>query len=121
MALQDKLKEITDLTNDGIKELYEEDPAKLEDISDLHHEIFNTSYHIIGRYNAIKWLGEDVFDCIEEIKSYEMDNFGEVYTDFSSPEHVVNMYTYIIGEQIINELVKEFLLKEAHNQLQLDF
>jgi len=37
------------------------------------------------------------------IKDYEMDNFGEVTTDFSDPEKVVNMYVYIIGEDIVHE------------------
>jgi hypothetical protein len=31
-----------------------------------------------------------------------MNNFGEVNTDFN-PEKVVNMYTYIIGEEIVEE------------------
>ena len=36
------------------------------------------------------------------LKEYENDNFGEVNTDFSDPEKVVNMYVYIIGEYIVN-------------------
>jgi len=118
MALQDKLKEITDFTNDRIEELYKEDPDNLKEISDLHNEIFNTSYYIIGRYDAIKWLGEDVFDCIEEIKSYEMNHFGEVHTDFSEPERVVNMYVYAIGYEIIHKLVQEFV--GTADQLELE-
>jgi hypothetical protein len=61
-------------------------------------------YYIIGSYKAKQWLGEEVFNIINIIKDYEMDNFGEVYTDFSSPEKVVNMYAYIIGEQVVNEV-----------------
>jgi hypothetical protein len=61
-------------------------------------------YYIIGSYKATQWLGEEVFNVINIIKDYEMDNFGEVYTDFSSPEKVVNMYAYIIGEQVVNEV-----------------
>ena len=44
-----------------------------------------------------------MFNIIGYIKDYEQDNFGEVYTDFTSPEAVVNMYTYIIGEQIVSD------------------
>ena len=70
---------------------------------DLHHEIFNTDFYLIGRHQATKWLGDQVFNIINFIKEYEMDNFGSVNTDFSEPEAVVNMYTYIIGEEIVND------------------
>ena len=36
-----------------------------------------------------------------------MSNFGEVYTDFSEPERIVNMYTYIIGEEIVSDWINE--------------
>lgn len=70
---------------------------------DLHHEIFNTDYYIIGRYDAKQWLGDDVFEAIDVIKEYEQDNFGEVNTDLSEPERVVNMYVYILGEEVLQE------------------
>lgn len=70
---------------------------------DLHHECFNIDYYIIGRYQAVKWLADQVFNIIDIIASYEKDNFGEVTTDFKEPEKVVNMYVYIIGEYIVQE------------------
>lgn len=73
------------------------------DLGDLHHEAFNQDYYIIGTWQAEQWLGKHVFRCIEIIKDYEQDNFGQVTTDFSSPEAVVNMYTYIVGEQVVQE------------------
>ena len=76
-----------------------------EGSSDLHHEIFNTDYYIIGTYKAKQWLGADAFDAIAMIKDYEMDNFGEVYTDLSNPERVVNMVVYIIGEEVVADYV----------------
>jgi len=74
-----------------------------DNLDDLHHEIFNTDYYIIGTYEAKKWLGDEVFNIIDTIKQYENDNFGEVNTDFSDPEKVVNMYVYIIGEEIVSD------------------
>lgn len=71
--------------------------------SELHHEAFNEDYYIIGTYQATQWLDDRAFECIEIIKEYEQDNFGEVFTDLSSPEAVVNMYTYIVGEQVVFE------------------
>lgn len=72
---------------------------------DLHNELFNTDYFIIGYYQAEQWLINNVgiFAAIEEIKRYEKDNFGEVNTDFNSSEKVVNMYAYIQGEEILSE------------------
>jgi hypothetical protein len=70
---------------------------------DLHHELCNADYFIIGRYQAKQCLGEHVFDAIEMVKDYEQSNFGEVSTDLSEPERVVNMLAYIIGEHVLAE------------------
>jgi hypothetical protein len=70
---------------------------------DLHHEIFNTDYYIIGTWDAKQWCGSETFNIIEIIKDYEQDNFGEVNTDLSDPERVVNMYVYIVGEVVLQE------------------
>jgi len=70
---------------------------------DWHHHAFNMDYFIIGTHNAIEWMGDQVFKIIETIKEYEQDNFGEVTTDLSSPEKLVNMYAYIVGEQVVDE------------------
>ena len=70
---------------------------------DLHYHAFNTDYYIIGTYQAKQWLGDKVFDVINIIKEYEESVFGEVTTDLSEPEKVVNMYAYIVGEEIVAE------------------
>jgi hypothetical protein len=70
---------------------------------DLHHELCNTDYFIIGTYKAKQFLGAETFEIIELIKEYEQDNFGEVSTDFSNAEKVANMFAYIVGEEILNE------------------
>lgn len=71
---------------------------------DLHNEIYNTDYFVIGHYPAKQFLDKvdgGVFEAIETIKDYEQNNFGQVSTDFSSPEKVANMYAYIVGEEIL--------------------
>ncbi len=74
---------------------------------DLHNEVFNTDYYIIGTYEAKKALEEyGVFDAIEKVQTYEKDNFGEVYTDLSDPEKLINMLYYIIGEEVLYELME---------------
>ena len=99
-----KKKEIESYFNDWIKEQNAE--WIVDNVDDLHHHCFNTDYYIIGRYKATQWLGDQVFNVIDHIKNYEKDNFGSVNTDFSESEKVVNMYVYIIGEEIVADYVE---------------
>ena len=79
---------------------------------DLHNEVFNTDYYIIGTYQAKKALEKyGVFEAIEVVQEYEKNNFGELYTDILDPEKLVNMLYYIIGEEVIfeiDEVINEF-------------
>jgi hypothetical protein len=73
---------------------------------DLHNEVFNTDYYIIGTYRAKEALKEyDVFEALEKVQTYEKDNFGEVTTDLSNPEKLINMLYYIIGEEVLFEMM----------------
>lgn len=78
-----------------------------ENIDDIHHHAFNTDYFIIGTYQAKQWCGDEVFNIIEIIREYEDFHFGEVTTGFSDPERVVNMYAYIVGEEVVSEWLSE--------------
>jgi len=81
------------------------------DLYQLHHYLFNIDYYIIGTYEAKKWCGDEVFNIIETIQEYEEDHFGEVYTDYSNPERVVNMYCYIVGQELLHEMAEELKLE----------
>ena len=73
---------------------------------DLHNEVFNTDYYIIGTERAKEALTEyGVWDAIEKVQEYEKDNFGGIYTDLSDPEKLVNMLYYIIGEEVLYEMM----------------
>jgi hypothetical protein len=75
---------------------------------DLHHEVFNTNYYIVGTWKAKEALMEyDVWEAIEKVQTYEKENFGEVYTDLSDPVKVVNMLFYIIGEEVLWNMLDE--------------
>ena len=77
-------------------------------LCELHNEVFNTDYFEMSNYDAIEWFSdyeESVFNVIEEIKNYEQDNFGEVITDFSDASKVLNVFWYIIGEEVMGELM----------------
>lgn len=72
---------------------------------DLHNEVFNTDYYIIGRYDAEETLEEyGTFKAVGVVASYEKDAFGEINTDISDPEKIANMLWYIIGEEVIGEI-----------------
>jgi len=110
-----KENEIKEYFDDFIKESLEYNPDFInENRDELHHEAFNTDYYIIGTHEATEWLGKEVFNIIEIIKQYETDNFGEVTTDLSNPEKIVNMYVYIVGEQIVYNTLNE--LEGANNE-----
>lgn len=90
--------EILSYTIDRIKDL-----GTCTHTDDLHNEIFNTDYFIIGRYQAEQFLRKiGVFEAIGTVSQYEKDHFGQVTTDLTEPETVCNMYVYIIGEEILN-------------------
>ena len=76
-----------------------------ENIDDIHHHAFNTDYFIIGYYQAEQWMGSasNAFDIVAMIQDYEKSNFGDVFTDLADSEKVVNMYAYIVGEEIVGE------------------
>jgi len=89
------LEEIKECLDNGYSGIY----------CELHNEVFNTGYYIIGTEAAKQALREfDVFDAIEKVMEYEKDNFGEVNTEIYNPEKLVNMLFYVIGEEVIAEI-----------------
>ena len=50
----------------------------------------------------------DVFEAIEKVQTYEKNNFGEIYTygtALSDPKKLINMLYYIIGEEVLFEMM----------------
>lgn len=83
---------------------------RLEDYSgcycDLHNDVFNTDYYIIGTYQAKEELKEyDVFEAIGLVQNFGIELFGGVYTDLSDPESLINMVYYIIGQEVFGEMI----------------
>jgi hypothetical protein len=93
-----------------VQDLIENGALTPENVDDWHHIAFNEDYYIIGYYNAEEWLKKhDVgsFEAIAHIIEYEKDNFGEVISTVDNAESVVNMYVYILGEEIIQDAINE--------------
>jgi len=89
---------IVDAINDGI--------INDDNIENLHNEVFNTDYFIIGYYQADQWIQsnfDSIFDAINIVREYEIANFGEFTAEITS-EKIANMLSYICGEEVISEL-----------------
>lgn len=73
-------------------------------MGDIHHYLFNQDYWVVGYYQAEQEILKhcSIFQAIGIVKDYEMDHFGEVYTDLSSSERVCNMLVYILGDECLN-------------------
>lgn len=89
------------------------------ELSELHQKLFNEDYFIVGYYEANKWLESNVgvFNAIGSIQEYENDNFGEVNTKLDNSENVVNMFAYIIGEELIYNLDTTLTVGETLEEL----
>ena len=101
------------LTNEARKELISKVIETIQEndldglyIDELHQRAFNQDYFIIGYFEAEKWLNSNygIFAAIEKIQEYEENIFGEVNTNLGNSESVCNMLTYILGEEIIQDL-----------------
>jgi hypothetical protein len=96
---------IRTLKSDAVNALIEMLDGYTGYYDDLHNEVFNMDYYMVYTSDAIDFLGNDVYDAIGRIVEYERNNFGDVNTDFSNPCAVVNMMYYIIGEEILHDVM----------------
>jgi len=104
-----KKDEIRTYIDEQIKELKEYDIERFNQLvkdGELHNELFNVDYYVTYYYEAEEWLGSNTFEAMRCIKEYEHDNFGESYTDLTDSVKVVNMYVYILGEEILSEVLE---------------
>ncbi|UDM72764.1 hypothetical protein [Vagococcus fluvialis] len=70
--------------------------------SELHDNVFNTDYYIIGTYKAEKALEEyGTYKAIGEVIDYEEFHFGKRTTDLSNAENVANMLYYIKASEYL--------------------
>jgi hypothetical protein len=98
---EEKYDEISKYFYDWLND--QDDEWEEQNIDNIHNYAFNENYFMIGTYRCEQWLGDQAFKVIGIIKNYEQDNFGQVNTDLSDPEKIVNMFAYIVGEQICDQ------------------
>ena len=75
---------------------------------DLHNSMYNEDYFKTYSGDAEDYLSSDAFNVIRNVKDYEEDNFGEVQTDLSDSVKVANMYAYIRGEELMDDIIKDY-------------
>ncbi|MDC3399495.1 hypothetical protein OAY22_02975 [Acidimicrobiia bacterium] len=80
--------------------------------SDIHDEVFNQDYFIIGYYNAEQWLIDEqgnnrTFEVLSYVMEQEKDNFGAVETVYDNAETLVNHYAYWLGYEVIADTLEE--------------
>jgi hypothetical protein len=93
-----------------VQDLIENGTLTPDNTEDWHQVAFSEDYYIIGYYNAEEWLKKhdvSAFEVMVTIVEYEEDNFGEVTSSLDNAESVVNMYVYILGEEIIQDAINE--------------
>jgi len=83
---------------------------------DLHNHAFNDDYYIIGTYKAKEWLGDQAMEVVAYIQNYQKNNWGDDNIDcflFDEDstidyERIVNMYTYIRGQELVWDFIEEW-------------
>jgi len=76
------------------------------DFEDLHHEVFNEDYYIIGYYQANGWLklhDVDAFKAIAYVIEQEYNHFGESSLEPQdiNAERIVNLLVYFAAFDIM--------------------
>jgi len=97
--------ELSEYIAERVEEMKKHKDLPTDDV-DLHHVLFRQDYYIIGYYNADQWLMKhrlNTFEAIGIVQEYENENFGECRM-YDNAESVVNMLTYIYGEELLKEL-----------------
>ena len=70
------------------------------------NDLFNNDYYIIGYKEAADALEEyGVFNALEEVQQFDVENFGEWNTDYTDPEKVATMLEYIHANEYMQDML----------------
>ena len=115
MNLQTVKTEIQEYIIDSLQDINKNDLlSRGQDVNELHQELFNTNYYLIGYYKCEQWLKHhniNIFECIRYCQEWEKDNFGEC-RQFDNAEELVNMLAFIVGEEILHNAKEYNVLPE---------
>lgn len=79
---------------------------ELTDFDELHYHAFNENYYMVYHSQALEWLKRhdiDAFEAIGDILEWEEQTFGSTQLKGSdcNPAKVVNLYVYMLGEELL--------------------
>ena len=69
---------------------------------------------------AISWCNNDLMvfkKLVEEVKEYEEEEYGRTETDFTFVSSVVNMYVWIVIQEMLPKMLEERYKKEVEEIL----
>lgn len=73
---------------------------------EVFNDLFNNDYYIIGYKEAADALEEyGVFNALEEVQQFDIENFGHWDTDYTDPEKVANMLEYIHASEYMRDML----------------
>ena len=109
---------LIDMINEGV--------LTNENCDDWNHVAFNQTYYVIDNHVAKKWMEKhevDVFGGMKICQKWEKETLGEVHTEYSGWEDVVNMIVFVIGWELLGkaypaetvEALAEFLRETIQN------
>ena len=108
-SYNDKVQEIRSHAIECLQEIALYKDIRTAETYDLHNEIFNQSYYIVGYAQAQEWIGSDAFRMISDIQTAERDNFGTNNTKLDNAEVVANHWAYWTGFDLIAECHQEVI------------
>ena len=87
------------------------DENELRDVAEVHNQLFNLDYYIIGYYECDQFMKSHnigIFEVIEYCKNKEEEHYGESNTDFRDSEVLVNHLVYWISMEVIDEVIEDY-------------
>ena len=99
-------------------EIFVVDDDGVVDTTDLHQKLFNTTEFIDDHSNAVEWIKNDIDTLLllqREVITFEREQFGHCTTDITDLCAVINMYVYIVGYDILPQIVQDMYDKQIKN------
>ena len=73
---------------------------------DVFNDLFNSDYYIVGYQEAADALKEyGIFNALEEVQQFDVENFGHWDTDYTDPEKVANVLEYIHANEYMQDML----------------
>lgn len=73
---------------------------------DVFNDLFDSDYYFIGYKEAADALEKyGIFNALEEVQRWDVENFGHWDTDYTDPEKIANMLEYIHANEYMQDML----------------